>query len=285
MLSVRLAFLSLMGISLIAQHRYPATGLVLAVDRSNQTVTVSHQDIPGLMGAMAMPFAVRAPKLLDGLRAGESVAFTLAVGKKATWIDEIRVVRFDSAERDPVLAGRLKTMDLVVGAGQPAPLEIGRKADFTLTDQDGRSVKLSAFAGKVVALDFIYTRCPLPDYCFRLSNNFGRLQKRFAGQDNLVLLTVTFDPVHDAPEELARYAKVWKADARKWHFLTGSPAEIQRVCGLFGVQYWPDEGVFTHTLHTAVLDRDGKLVANLEGNKFTAQQLGDLVQTVMIGWR
>ena len=205
--------------------------------------------------------------------------------KRSSWIDAIRVIAFDSAERDPVLAGRLKTMETVVSGLQPAPLAIGGKTEFSLIDQDGRAVKLSEFAGKVVAIDFIYTRCPLPDYCFRLSNNFARLQKRFAGQDNLVLLTITFDPVHDAPEELARYAHVWKADSRKWHFLTGPPAEIQRVCALFGVQYWPDDGVFTHTLHTAVLDGEGKLVANLEGNKFTAQQLGDLVQTVMIGWR
>ena len=285
MLSVRFAILGLIGLSLNAQHRYPATGLVLEIDRNHQTVTVSHRDIPGLMGAMAMAFSVRTPKLLDGLHAGDSVAFTLAVDKRSSWIDEIRVVAFDSAERDPVLAGRLKTMDAVVSGNPPTQLAIGGKTEFSLIDQDGRAVKLSEFAGKVVVIDFIYTRCPLPDYCFRLSNNFGRLQKRFAGQDNLVLLTVTFDPVHDAPEELARYARTWKADSRKWHFLTGSPAEIQRVCSLFGVQYWPDDGVYTHTLHTAVLDSEGNLAANLEGNKFTAQQLGDLVQTVMIGWR
>jgi protein SCO1/2 len=280
---MRFAILSLVAqLCIAAPRRYPATGLVLAIDRPHLTVTISHESIPGFMDAMAMPFHVRTQKILEGLHAGDSVAFTLAVDRNASWVDGIRVVRFDSAERDPVQASRLKVLDMVTGKSQTQPLAIGEKApDFSLIDQAGRPVALSAFAGKVVAIDFIYTRCPLPDYCFRLSNNFGRLQKRFAGTTGLVLLSVTFDPVHDGPEELTRYARIWKAEPQTWYFLTGPPADIQRVCALFGVGYWPDDGVFTHSLHTAILDREGKLVANLEGNKFTAAQLGDLVQTVV----
>ena len=228
-----------------------------------------------------MPFAVKMPKILDSLQPGDSVAFTVCVERRESWVENIRVVHFDSAERDPVQASRLKTLDTVTGGTKIQPLAVGEKAEFALTDQTGKPVKLSEFAGKVVVIDFIYTRCPLPDYCFRLSSNFSRLQKRFAGTADLVLLTVTFDPAHDGAEELARYAQIWKADPRKWIFLTGSLFEIQQVCGLFGVGYWPDEGVFTHTLHTAVIDREGKLAANLEGNQFAAAQLGDLVRIVL----
>ena len=268
-------------LSIAAPRHYAATGLILGIDRPGNKVTISHQNIAGLMDAMAMPFAVKMPKLLEDLQPGDSVAFTLCVERRESWVEDLRIVHFDSAERDPVQASRLRILDAVTGGTQIQPLAVGEKAEFALTDQTGQMVKLSEFAGKVVVIDFIYTRCPLPDYCFRLSSNFSRLQMRFAGTADLVLLTVTFDPVHDGAEELARYAHIWKADPRKWRFLTGSLAQIQQVCGLFGVVYWPDEGVFTHTLHTAVIDRGGKLAANLEGNRFAAAQLGDLVQTVL----
>ena len=264
-----------------AQHRYPVSGLVIDIDQSRQSVLVSHGSIPGYMEAMSMPFHVRTPKLLEGLRAGDTVAFSLVVDKNSSWAEDLRVVEFESAERDPVQASRLKLLGSlkkssasVLAPGQAVPA-------FTLIDQTGQPVTLSQFAGKVIALDFVYTRCPLPDYCFRLSNNFGRLQKRFGQSRDLILLTITFDPVNDQPDVLARYAQVWKAIPQFWYFLTGSAADIQRVCSLFGVGYWPDEGLLTHGLHTAVIDRQGRLAANLEGNQFTARQLGDLVEEVM----
>jgi protein SCO1/2 len=155
--------------------------------------------------------------------------------------------------------------------------------DFELIDQDRRSVRLSQFAGKVVALTFIYTRCPLPDYCFRLSNNFGVLQKRFQdrmGQD-LVLLSITFDPVRDQPNALAKYAHTWQANSASWRFLTGPLPDIRNICARFDMNFWPDEGTLTHSLHTVVIDRGGRMVANIEGNQFSAEQLGDLVNAVM----
>ena len=234
------------------------------------------------MEAMSMPFHVRDAKLLVVVRPGDNVTFTLVVDKTASWLASLRVTEFQSAERDPALASRLKLLD--TASGKPAAAEItpGQTVpDFTLTDQTNRPVALANLRGKVVVLNFIYTRCPLPDYCFRLSNNLGRLQKRFTGTHDLVLLTITFDPVHDVPEVLARYAQTWKADPAIWHFLTGTAADVERVCEMFGVAHWRDDGLFTHSLHTVVIDRAGKAVANLEGNRFTAQQLGDLVETVL----
>jgi len=214
------------------------------------------------------------------------VEFTLVVNQKSSYVEDVRVRSFDSTEREPVDARRLKLLEGLIdpksvpstalAAGQPVP-------NFALTDQNQRRISLHQLTGKVVAMNFVYTRCALPEYCYRLSNNFGRLQKRFKermGRD-LVLLTVTFDPVHDHPEILANYAKTWKADPESWHFLTGSVPDVERVCNLFGVGFWPDEAQLTHSLHTAVIDRQGKLVANLEGNQFTAEQLGDLVETVI----
>lgn len=265
-----------------AQHRYPVSGLVLSVDQAHQSMIVSHTSVPGYMDAMAMEFRVPSERVLSGLHPGDAVAFTLVVDSKRSRAEDIRVVKFDSTERDPVQADRLKLLSQLQESSASSLLSPGDPVpDFTLTDQTNAPVTLSAFAGKVVALNFVYTRCPLPDYCFRLSNNFGQLQKRFGPQAGLVLITVTFDPANDRPDVLARYAQIWKADPSFWHFLTGPAADIQRVCARFGVGYWPDEGLFVHTLHTAVINREGKLVANLEGNRYTSRQLGDLVETVL----
>lgn len=283
LLLMMLVALLLEGRSAYAQQRYPVSGLVLSVDRPHQIMLVSCQEIRGYMEAMAMPFKVADPKSLDGLTPGASIQFTLVVTRDASLAEDVHVVRYASAEREPSNSRRLQTLDEAlrplpprITAGQPVP-------DFSLTDQRRRQVRLNDFKGKVIALNFVYTRCALPDYCFRLTNNFGTLQKRYKdrlGQD-LVLMTVTFDPTHDQPETLSEYARTWKADPDNWHFLTGASPDVQRVCDLFGVNYVPDEGLFVHSLHTVVIGRDGKLVANLEGNEFTPQQLGDLVGAVL----
>jgi protein SCO1/2 len=94
-------------------------------------------------------------------------------------------------------------------------------------------------------------------------------------------LSITFDPAYDHPEILAKYADIWKADPKGWRLLTGPLPDIQKVCRMFGVNSWRDEGLLIHSLHTVVIDRHGKLAASLEGNDYTAAQLGDLVQTIM----
>lgn len=264
-----------------AADRYPVTGIVLSVDAPHRRFVASCAAIPGYMEAMSMPYSVRDAKELANVKPGAYVEFTLVVEKAASYAERIRPHRFESPELEPMLARRLQLLE-----PSGPTLRIGERVDdFTLTDQTGNRVALSAFAGKVVAVTFIYTSCPLPNFCFRMSNNFGRLSKRFAdrmGRD-LILLTVTIDPVHDRPEVLARYAETWKADAKSWHFLTGSQAEVKEVAHRFGLNFWQDEGLLTHVLHTVVIDRAGKVAADFEGNDFTADQLGDSVEVVLGG--
>lgn len=262
--------------------RYAVTGIMLKTDRPHKTFVASCAAIPGFMEAMVMPYSVRDEKALDGLQPGMQIEFTLVVETDHSYAEDIKVHRFESMEQDPVRARRLQ---IIEGPNSgPSPLALGQPVpDFTLIDQTGKRVALSQFAGKVVALTFIYTSCPLPDYCFRLSNNFGRIAKRFAdrmGRD-LFLLSITFDPVHDEPEVLAKYAATWKADPKSWHFLTGALPDVKAVCRRFGVNFWQDEGSLTHTLHTVVIDRHGKVAANFEGNEFTAEQLGDFVKATL----
>ena len=269
-----------------AEKQYAVTGMVLKVDQPHKTFVVSCQSIPGYMDAMVMPFEVHKVKDLDGLTPGVEVNFTLVVEKESSYAEHLQIRQYESVEQDPLAARRLKLLDQLSHPESTSAkaLALGQRVpNFTLIDQDRHPVTLSQFSGKVVAINFIYTSCVLPNFCFRSSNNFGVLQKRFKewmGRE-LVLLTVTFDPRRDQPDVLARYARTWKADPATWHFLTGSEPDIQHVTNLFGVDYFPNEGLMNHSLHTAIIDRRRKLVANIEGNRFTADQLGDLVQTVL----
>ena len=265
-----------------AEQRYQASGLVLNVDRVHKSMVVSCREIPGFMDAMVMSFPVSDAKALEPLTRGAVIEFTLVVGKESSHAENVRVRGYDSAEREPAKARRLQALEEALRG--PRRLAVGQAIpDFTLTDQQGRALRFRQFAGKVIAINFVYTRCALPEYCVRSTNNFGVIQKQFQkrlGKD-LVLLTVTFDPVHDRPEILRNYANTWKADPENWRFLTGAVGDVQRVCDLFGVNYVPDEGLFVHSLHSAIVGRDGKLVANLEGNEFTAQQFADLLTSVL----
>jgi protein SCO1/2 len=270
--------------TVMAAQRYSGTGMIISVDPTKQTATISHENISGYMDAMVMAFRVKDATSLKGLVAGTKVDFTLVVDQGSTSIEQLHAVPFTSTERDPDAARRLSTIEAIISKSKASQLPVGERVpDFTLMDQDKRATRLSEFSGKVVALNFVYTRCPLPDYCFRLSNNLAQLQKRFVdrlGRD-LILLTITFDPVRDTPEVMAKYARIWNADLKAWHFLTGPAGDVQKVCGMFGVAAWQDEGILTHSLHTVVIDRSGKLAANIEGNTYTAKQLGDLVEGVI----
>jgi protein SCO1/2 len=270
--------------SSVSAQEYPVTGMVLRVDHARNTFTASIQAIPGFMSAMAMPFEVRQKKDLEGLSPGASVEFVLIVRRSVSYAERIRVVRYQIVEQDPLAANRLKLLTQVAGATPRKVLALGEMVpDFRLTNQQRRSITLSELRGKVVAINFIYTSCPLPNFCLRIANNFGVLQKRFTSQlgRDLVLLTVTFDPDHDTPEVLKEYASRWNADPATWHFLTGEVNAVRRVCHLFGVDYFPEEGLMNHSLHTAIIDRQGKLAANIEGNHFTADQLVDLTQAFL----
>lgn len=281
------AIFILCALCTLAAKRHPVTAIVLTIDRAHRSFEASCQAIPGYMAAMAMPFSVRDEKDLDGLQPGAAVDFTLVVDKSRSYAEAIRIHQYEPIEQEPLRARRLQLLQEAEDPSLAAnALKVGQTVpDFTLTDQAGARVALSQFAGKVVGITFIYTSCPLPDYCVRLSNNFGRLSQRFAEQmgRDLILLTITFDPVHDDSKVMAQYAARWKANAKSWHFLTGTLPEVKAVCRLFGLSYWQDGGWLTHSLHTVVVDRRGRLAANFEGNEFTADQLGDFVSVEMAG--
>jgi protein SCO1/2 len=268
-----------------AAAQYAVSGMVVSVDPAHKTFSASIQEIPNFMAAMTMPFEVKQASDLEGLAPGVVVSFTLKVDAKSSWAERIRVVHYENTEKDPFSASRLTLLrELASGASAVQQLPVGATVpDFTLVDQQNHPFTFSSLRGKVVAMNFVYTTCALPNFCLRLANNFAALQKRFAkelGRD-LALVTVSFDPTHDTPEVLAAYAKQWNANQSGWHFLTGPAAEVDRICRLFGVHAFVNEGLLDHSLHTVLIDRGGVLVSNIEGNQFTATQLADLTASVL----
>jgi protein SCO1 len=256
---------------------------VLEVDRAHHHITVSCDAVPGYMAAMEMAFEVPDAAQLNALKPGSLIRFTsVEHGSRPIAKDIEPVANF---EPEPAEAGALSALRSAVNpTSTKPPVAVGEAVpDFMLTDQEGSAVSLFQFRGKVVALTFGYSRCPNPSYCLRLSRNLAELKRQFpdrAGRD-LVLLTIAIDPEYDQGPALARYARSFGADARSWHFLTGTVSQIHQVAAMFGMDFWNTDGLLTHTLHTVVIDRNGRLAANIDGNQFTARQLGNLVKAVM----
>jgi len=237
---------------------YPVDGIVLALDPAARTMLVSHRPIAKYMPAMVMPFRVEQPGDLAFLYPGARVQFDLVVTNQSSLARNVH----KSGGPDAAI---------------PAPKERLRIGDsvpaFQLTDQFGHTVQPAGLRGKVVAIDFIYTRCPLPDVCPRLSATFATLQHRFRGRD-VLLLSVTVDPDYDTPPILADYAKRWAADGAMWRFLTG---DIAPLASALGEVYWADEGSIGHNSTTSIVDRQGRLAAVVEGSSYRVDQLEHLI--------
>ena len=277
--------LLLAGAPAWAAAQHSAQGILLKVDPANQQIVVSCDAISGYMEAMVMPFTVRGPADLKTFTPGTAVRFNMVEKDDETYAEHLEIVHFANYEAEPTEAGRLTLLHKKLDpAAEAKIIPVGQLVpDFTLINQAEQTTRLSQFKGKVVALTFAYSRCPNPNYCFRLSNNLARVERRFhtvAGKD-LILMTIVIDPDQDRGKALAQYADTWKADPAAWCFLTGTLADVRGVAELFGMDFWSDESFLTHTFHTVVIDRDGKVAANLEGNQFTAGQLGDMVETVL----
>jgi protein SCO1/2 len=251
--------------AILAARSFAVDGMVVAVDPATRTMLVSHRAIGRYMPAMTMPFRVTNASELQGLYPGARVQFDLVVGKTGS---EARRVRKTADGEIPPARERI-----AIGTGLP---------EFALTDHRGETVRLSDLRGKVLAIDFIYTRCPLPDVCPRLSAAFAALARRFRERlgNDLVLLSVTVDPDYDTPAVLAEYARRWSADPRGWRFLTGGVASLASA---LGEVYWTDEGSIGHNSITSVIGRDGRLAAAVDGSGWRVDQLAELIAKELEG--
>lgn len=259
--------------------RYPIEGVVMAVDAKEHSVTLKHHDVVGYMKAMTMPFTVKDEWVFRVVKVGDTVQATLAVGNEDAWLENLSVTQ-NAQQADQSSTSSVNRPK----AGAPAPA-------LAFTNQDGKAVQLKQFRGQPVLITFIYTRCPLPDFCIRMSNNFAQVAEELKNNNpkafaKLQMLSISIDPEHDSPEVLTGYAKRYAGTVdpahKHWQFVTGKPEEIKKAADFFALSYHPDKDQITHTLSTTLLDSDGKVAEFFAGNQWTpseaAQKLAALVK-------
>ena len=248
---------------------YATRGVIKELKPDGKTLVVTHEEIPGFMPAMTMPFEVRDAKELAGLQAGDTITFQLIVSGNDGWIEQL--VKQDVAP-EPTLPGSLRIVRDV------EPLKEGDALpDYTFADENGAALKLSEFKGRAFALTFIFTRCPFPTFCPLMNRNFTETQDKLkkSTATNWHLLTLSFDPQYDTPAVLKTYAAAQHADPAHWNFLTGDLTDITAITEQFGVQFWrenPAEPI-SHNLRTVVVDTQGRIQKILPNNNWTSNEL------------
>lgn len=233
-------------------------GVVKKVDAGSGEVTIAHEDIPGLMPRMTMPFSLKDRALLEKLRPGDEVEGSLNVTYQRGEVKDMDLAGLTVTKAAPA------AQTFPIDTPRPEGLKPGDLVpDFAVTTQEGRALRLSELRGKVVILTFIYTRCPLPEFCPAVDAKFAELARRIstvpARADRIRLLSVSFDPEHDTPEVLAAHASRRGAKPPLWTFAVAGPEELGKVAEPLGLTYVTGTREIEHNLRTVVIGPDGKL--------------------------
>jgi protein SCO1 len=254
-------------------REYELRGQVLAVDPQRQELTIKHDDIRGFMPGMTMPFKVRDARSLEGRQPGDLVRATLVVEETTGYLKDVT-----TTGRAPLSSPPPPPRIDLLQPGDTVP-------DSVLLDESGKTRTLADWRGQVVAVTFIYTRCPVPDFCPQIDRRFGEVQRIVAGdavlRDRVHLLSISFDPEYDTPAVIAAHARKAGADPGVWSFLTGDRKEVTSLAARFGVNMMPgDAGAqdLVHNLRTSVIDGKGRLTAVYSGSDWTAATLVDALR-------
>lgn len=252
---------------------YHLRGTVVSADPSSGIVVVNGEEIPGFMAAMTMPYQLKNPSVANALHPGDTITADVLVSKTSTqtvMLDDIDVTAQARPDYKP------KVIYHVPAPGDLVP-------DFRLTNQDGREIHLHQFRGKVLLITFIYTRCPLPNFCPLITRNFAAIDKALAQNPKIYaktqLLSVSIDTMHDTPPRLKAYgAQYLGSDAASafahWQFAVPSKPVLTEMAKYFdvGITYGSNDSI-THTLSTTLIGPDGKVVQFYPGNEWTPQQV------------
>jgi protein SCO1/2 len=258
---------------------YHLRGKVIAVNPSTGEVTLAHDAIPGFMDAMTMPYKLKDPSILSELHPGDVITADVLVsqGDDATvLLDHIVIVAEGKPDYRPT------SIYHVPAPGDAVP-------DFALRNQDGRPIHLHQYHGKELLITFIYTRCPLPNFCPLVTHNFAVIEKQLAATPALLgktqLLSVSFDPEHDTPDRLRAYGEEYIGSDTKdafahWNFAVPTKPVVDKMAKYFDVGLTDGgDGTINHTLSTTLIGRDGKVIKFYPGNEWTpGQVLADMKQ-------
>jgi len=254
---------------------FPVRGKIVSVDAAKGMVMLDHEAIPGFMDAMTMPYKLKDASVAGELHPGDRITAKMLVRKvgddyEDPLLDEIVVTAQARPDYKPTVQYHIPT------AGDAVP-------DFKLTNEDGRTIHLAQFKGRVLLLTFVYTRCPLPDYCIRMSRNFAQIDKALQADPSLYakthLLSISFDPKDDTPTVLKSYGETYiGGDARRafahWDFAVPPVGELAALTQFFDVGITPGNGsTLTHSLSTALIGKDGRVRAWYPTNEWTPDEV------------
>jgi protein SCO1/2 len=247
------------------EKHYPIQGEVISVDPAKKLLTVKHGDIPGLMPAMTMTYQVAASKEIESLQPGDKITADLVVSESKGRLEKIVVVSKGDGKSSP-------------GTTQRIPEKGDAVPDFALVNQDGKIIHFGDYRGKVLLVTFIYTRCPLPDFCPRMNENFRGVQKLLrdtpGATERAEFLSISFDPEHDTPAVLKHYASLYKKSVPgekpfDWQFAAPSTKDLPELAQFFGLVVQPEQAQIVHSLSTTVIGPDGKVEKWFSDNEWT----------------
>ena len=249
---------------------YHLKGVIVSTDPARGEVTINSEAIPGFMDAMAMPYKLKDPGIIQDLHAGDHLTATLLVSDTASLLDQIVVTM--SAKPDYKPSANFH----VPAAGDAVP-------NFHFVNQNGKTISLGQFQGKTLLITFIYTRCPLGDYCPRMSRNFAEIDRQLHADPALYakthLISISFDPAYDTPAVLRSYGSAYTGNYTNetfahWDFAAPPPAELKRTLEYFDVGATPEKDrTITHSLSTVLIGPDGKVAAWYPTNDWTVSDV------------
>ena len=238
------------------QKRYELKGKVLTIERDKHLITVAHEEIKDYMPAMTMPLTLRDDWAFDVLTSGDQISAILVVDGTESWLEDLVITRESADTNAPGPSGIVQAKE-----GDEVP-------DYGLVNQSEQPIHLAQYRGKTLLLTFIYTRCPIPDYCTLMSQNFAQIESKLAEEPDLYqkthLLSITIDPDYDTPAVLRSYgaAHTGKYTDEKfahWEFATGTKDQIKGMAQFFGLRYYADQDQINHLLRTVIIDPEGKV--------------------------
>lgn len=271
----RSAFLSALILLLVAvvfgacrrnEQRYELKGKVVMVEKEKNLVTIAHEDVAGLMPAMTMPFTVPNQADIDYIAPEDQVTATLVIDGSQSWLENLFVTRISGNASSVTLPAAAKEGDEV--------------PNFTLQNQDGKQIQLNDYRGKALLLTFIYTRCPLPEYCTLMSNNFALVDRQLQQTPDVYnkthLLSVSIDPSYDTPQVLRSYGaahteRYQEETFAHWEFASGG--QVTQMAEFFGLTFIAEKDQIIHGLKTVIVKPDGKVAKVYTGNEWKPEEV------------
>jgi protein SCO1/2 len=268
-------FVAVMSSCRSNEKRFELKGKIVAVEPEKHQVTVSHEDIKGYMPGMTMPFTVRDRIDLKELAPNDTLTATLVVDGSHTWLEDLIVSRVsaDSSAMPAVTIAK---------EGDEVP-------NFTLRNQNNREIHIRDYRGKTLLLTFIYTRCPVPDYCALMSDNFAQIDRALGENPQVYekthLLSISIDPGYDTPAVLKSYGaahteRYENETFAHWEFAGGTSEQVKKIAEYFGLTYFPEKDQIIHALRTVIVSPDGKIIRIYSGNDWKPDEVAEEMKKV-----